>query len=53
MTVDEVSDAINNAPKGEAVKTFRRLIRKISDREERKLVRPDLEEMAILIDESP
>lgn len=50
MTTQEIIDAISNADKGTAVDLYQELVKKITDEDEREMVSPDLEAMAILID---
>lgn len=50
MTVDEAIERINQAGRGNALKEAKAVIRKIP-KDERQMVRGDLEEMAIAIDE--
>jgi hypothetical protein len=51
MTIDEVMEKINAAPKGEALDVAQSAISKMSD-DDKELAGDDLEAMAVLIDEA-
>ena len=53
MTIDEVMNGINKAPKGKKYETALELIEKMDDKEEAEMVAPDLLEAAIVDDNSP
>jgi len=51
MTIDEAFELINAAPKGAAQEVALQVISQL-DKSERELVAPDLEEMAVILDNS-